>query len=76
MIRKIIGLIVVIGLLIWGAVSLFRPEEKPRLNDVPSEQEQKVIEESQPEPAFVPESRIASTESIASKRDMTAVAAR
>ncbi len=56
MIRKIIGLIVVIGLLIWGAVSLFRPEEKPRLNDVPSEQEQKVIEESQPEPAFVPES--------------------
>lgn len=56
MIRKIIGLIVVIGLLVWGAVSLFRPEEKPRLNDVPSEQEQKVIEESQPEPAFVPES--------------------
>ena len=56
MIRKIIGLIVVIGLLSWGAVSLFRPEEKPRLNDVPSEQEQKVIEESQPEPAFVPES--------------------
>lgn len=56
MIRKIIGLIVVIGLIVWGAMSLFQPEETPRLNDVPSEQEQKVIEESQPEPAFVPES--------------------
>ncbi len=56
MIRKIIGLIVLVGLVFWGMTGLFQTDEKPPLNDVPTEQEQKVIEESQPEPAFVPES--------------------
>ncbi len=56
MIRKIIGLLVLAGLVVWGVLSLFQTDEKPLVSDEPSEQEQKVIEESQPEPAFVPES--------------------
>lgn len=59
MIRKLIGLIAVLLLIGWGLSTLWQSEEnKPVISDVPTEQEQKVIEETQPEPEFVPESEM------------------
>lgn len=55
MIRKILGLILSIGI-IYFVWSMFTQDNSPVLSDIPTEQEQRAIEENQPEPESVPES--------------------
>lgn len=55
MIRKILGILLAIGL-IYFVWSKYTEDDNAALSDIPTEQEQRAIEESQPEPESVPES--------------------
>ena len=57
MIRKILGILLVIGL-IYFAWAKYNEEDANPLSDIPTEQEQRALEESQPEPDSVPENEM------------------
>lgn len=57
MIRKILGIILIGSLLFFGHL-LTKEKEKPVYSDIPSAQEQKQIEATQPLPDMIPESEM------------------